>query len=77
MFTLSVVAFKLVLRAGVPKRAVNLLSRSLSCSLGLVALSQHGIIILELDVPKKFLMLAKMTGTLKNLMASAALLYGK
>jgi hypothetical protein len=44
------VALKLVLRAGFSKREVNLLSCSLSCSLGLIALSSHGTIILGLDV---------------------------
>lgn len=77
IFTLSLVAFKLVPRAGVPNRAVNLLSCSLSCSLGLIALSHHGMIILKLHLHKRVFMLTKMTGTFKNLMASAALLYGK
>lgn len=45
--TQSLGAFKLVLRAGVPRRAVNLLSRSLSRSPGLIALSHHGLIMLE------------------------------
>lgn len=49
-FTQSVGAFKLVLGAGVPRRAVNLLSRSLSHSPGLLALSPHGLIMLEGDV---------------------------
>lgn len=52
-FYRSVVAHKLVLRAGFPQRDINGLSCSLSCSLGLVALMHHGTIILELDVYKK------------------------
>lgn len=77
IFLQSVMTFKLVLRAGVPKRAVNLLSCSLSCSLGLIALNHHGIIILKLDVHQKVWMLAKMTGTLKKPVASSALSYEK
>lgn len=50
----SFVAPELVLRAGFPQRDVNWLCCSLSCSLGLTALSHHGTIILELDVYKKF-----------------------
>lgn len=49
-----IMALELVLRAGFPQRDVNWLSCSLSCSLGLTALSHHGTIILELDVYKNF-----------------------
>ena len=66
-------AFKLVLRAGVPRRAVNLLSCSLSRSPGLIALSHRGLVTWEGDVHKQVLVFAKTTGTFKNLMAAAAL----
>lgn len=54
-FYRSVVAHELVLRAGSPQRDMNWLSYSLSCSPGLTALSDHGTMILELDVYKNIL----------------------
>lgn len=77
IFKLSVLAFKLVPRAGVPQMAVNLLSCSLFCSLGLIALSHHGMINLKLHAHKRVFTLVKMIVTFKELVASAALLYGK
>lgn len=66
-----------MLRAGDPRRAVNLLSRSLSRSPGLLALSHHGLVMSEWDVRKEVLMVTEMTGTFKKPMAAVTLPYTK